>query len=70
MRWKYTKTLSSLYVPADKTPRHPYLQRVQEELHARFIDVLYPKYYVMYPVDSKGAIRIDMVRLEVEATKP
>jgi hypothetical protein len=46
------------------------LQRVQEELHARFIDVLYPQYYVMYPVDSKGAIRIDMVRLEVEATKP
>ncbi|MFA5415719.1 MAG: methyltransferase domain-containing protein [Methanoregula sp.] len=53
-----------------RTTWHPYLQRVPEELHTRFIDALYQQYCDLYPPDQEGAIRIGMVRLEVEAIKP
>jgi trans-aconitate 2-methyltransferase len=48
----------------------PYLERVPDDLKTRFIDEIIDRHLETHPSDVSGAIRIAMVRLEVEATKP
>lgn len=47
----------------------PYTQRVPEDLQEEFIGELIGRYLENYPKDDKGHIHVNMVRLEVEATK-
>lgn len=48
----------------------PYLERVPDDLKLRFMDEIIDRHLEAHPVDDSGAIRIAMVRLEVEATRP
>ncbi len=47
----------------------PYTQRVPEELRETFITEVVDAYVNGYPPDSEGFVRVDMIRLEVEALK-
>jgi trans-aconitate methyltransferase len=47
----------------------PYLERVPEQRREEFITRLIDKYIEKYPMDNEGKIHVNMVRLEVEATK-
>lgn len=47
----------------------PYLERVPEERREEFVMHVVNKYLEKYPPDSSGKIHVDMIRLEVEATK-
>ena len=47
----------------------PYTERVPEEERERFIDIVSKKYIERYPVNLKGIINVQMMRLEVEAFK-
>jgi len=48
----------------------PHLKRIPVSLRPVFIDALYEMCCKLSPPDANGAIRISMVRLEVEAIKP
>jgi len=48
----------------------PYLQRVPEDRRPRFVEQLLDAYAAAHPPDMDGALHLDMVRLEVEATRP
>ncbi|MCI5190149.1 MAG: SAM-dependent methyltransferase, partial [Candidatus Electrothrix sp. AS4_5] len=45
----------------------PYTERLSVEQRDVFITELSDRYIVKYPVDSKGEVHVDMIRLEVEA---
>ena len=47
----------------------PYTQRVPELLRPRFVDEIVECYVQRHPADAGGLVHVDMVRLEVEATK-
>jgi trans-aconitate 2-methyltransferase len=47
----------------------PYLERLPEERREGFITRLIDKYIEKYPPDNGGKINVNMMRLEVEATK-
>ncbi|HDN65855.1 MAG TPA: methyltransferase domain-containing protein [Methanosarcinales archaeon] len=46
----------------------PYTQKVPEELRGEFIGEIVDRYIEKHPPDDRGTIRIQMMRLEVEAT--
>jgi trans-aconitate methyltransferase len=52
-----------------RTTWHPYLSLIPENLKTDFITELVDRYLEKYPVDSEGRSHVDMVRLEIEATK-
>jgi len=47
----------------------PYTDRIPERQREKFIDELVDSYMLNYPPDSEGRIHVQMVRLEVEATR-
>ncbi len=47
----------------------PYTDRVPAHRRKEFITLLVEKYIEKYPLDSKGNIHVNMIRLEVEAIK-
>jgi trans-aconitate 2-methyltransferase len=47
----------------------PYTQRVPEEKRELFISQLVDGYLQYHPIDGNGIVRVDMIRLEVEALK-
>ncbi len=47
----------------------PYTNRVPVHLRAELINQLVDKYLEKYPLDNKGRICVNMIRLEVEAVK-
>ncbi len=47
----------------------PYTQRIPEDLREEFIDQLTTRYLEQHPPDIDGKVKVDMVRLEVEANK-
>lgn len=47
----------------------PYTERVPEEKREKFIDLVSTKYIERIPIDSKGIVHVQMIRLEVEAEK-
>jgi len=47
----------------------PYTQRVPEDKRQAFVTQLVDAYLANYPPDALGAVHVNMVRLEVEATK-
>lgn len=47
----------------------PYLERVPDQKREEFITQLIDKYIDKYPPDNEGKIHVNMMRLEVEATK-
>jgi trans-aconitate 2-methyltransferase len=47
----------------------PYLERVPEQKREEFISQLIGKYIDKYPPDNEGKINVNMMRLEVEATR-
>ncbi|MCP4626269.1 MAG: methyltransferase domain-containing protein [bacterium] len=47
----------------------PYTQRIPEKQQEEFINDLVDKYTLQYPLDDKGKIFVQMVRLEVAAAK-
>lgn len=47
----------------------PYTQHVPEELRSEFIEAVVGCYLKAHPADSKGAVHVRMVRLEVEAIR-
>ncbi|MGZ7209899.1 MAG: SAM-dependent methyltransferase, partial [Methanobacterium sp.] len=47
----------------------PYTERVPPKLRSRFIDELVRRYIEINPEDDEGRIYLNMIRLEVEATK-
>ena len=52
-----------------RTTWHPYLTFIPENLKNTFVTELVDRYLEQNPVDSDGRTHVDMVRLEVEATK-
>ena len=46
----------------------PYIERVPEALRDEFVAETVQRYVEQYPLDSKGQIHVQMMRLEVEAT--
>ncbi|MCI5193705.1 MAG: methyltransferase domain-containing protein [Candidatus Electrothrix sp. AU1_5] len=50
-----------------RTTWFPYTERLSVEQRDVFITELSDRYIVKYPVDSKGEVHVDMIRLEVEA---
>ncbi len=52
-----------------RTTWHPYLTFIPENLTNTFVTELVDCYLEQNPVDSDGRTHVDMVRLEVEATK-
>ncbi|MGZ7160723.1 MAG: class I SAM-dependent methyltransferase [Methanobacterium sp.] len=47
----------------------PYTERVPSKLRSKFIDELVRRYIEINPEDDEGRINLNMIRLEVEATK-
>ena len=47
----------------------PYTQQVPAEKRDKFVDAVSTKYIERIPVDSKGRLHVQMLRLEVEAEK-
>ena len=47
----------------------PYTQQVPSEKRDKFVDAVSTKYIERTPVDSKGRLHVQMLRLEVEAEK-
>ena len=45
----------------------PYTQRIPEDLQEKFIDDVANRYLENHPMDQKGLVHVNMVRLEVEA---
>jgi trans-aconitate methyltransferase len=52
-----------------RTTWMPYTQRVPEHERAGFIDAVVRRYLKIHPADSSGAVRVRMVRLELEAVR-
>ncbi len=52
-----------------RTTWFPYTQRLPDELRDVFIDELVERYLELYPVDDSGRTHVEMIRLELEATK-
>ena len=52
-----------------RTTWMPYTQRVPEDLREKFISDLISEYLRDHPADSSGHTHVQMMRLEVEATK-
>lgn len=50
-----------------KTVWLPYTQRIPEDLQEKFIDDVANQYIENHPLDHKGLVQVNMVRLEVEA---
>jgi trans-aconitate 2-methyltransferase len=48
----------------------PYTQRIPEEIRDDFVKEITTRYLTNHPADGAGTIHLDMIRLEVEATKP
>lgn len=48
----------------------PYTQRVPDDRREAFIRELVDRYLADHPLDDSGKAHVDMVRLEVEATRP
>lgn len=47
----------------------PYTERIPEDLHQEFIDDIVNKYVEICPPDRRGFIRVQLIRLDVEAEK-
>ncbi|MFB3889858.1 MAG: methyltransferase domain-containing protein [Candidatus Bathyarchaeia archaeon] len=47
----------------------PFTERVPENLRGAFISEIADRYIAAYPMDDNGMVHVNMVRLEVEATK-
>ncbi len=52
-----------------RTTWFPYTQTLPMEMREQFIDEFSKQYILAVPLDEKGKIHVDMVRLEVEAKK-
>jgi trans-aconitate methyltransferase len=48
----------------------PYLERVPEERRAALVAAVVSRYIARCPPDEDGAVRVGMVRLEVELIRP
>jgi trans-aconitate 2-methyltransferase len=48
----------------------PYTECVPAELRGDFVGEIVERYLKTHPLDAGGVVRLNMVRLEVEATKP
>ena len=52
-----------------RTTWMPYTQRVPEGRRDAFIDAVVRRYLEMHPAESTGAVRVRMVRLEIDAVR-
>lgn len=53
-----------------RTTWMPWIQPVPESRREEFIQHLVKRYVAAHPTDSAGQVHVEMVRLEVEATRP